>query len=309
MSRRLRIVHRTTYDYDADVTASYGRAHLRPLDGPGQRVLAHELTVEPTPDDLAESDDEHGNAQLYYEVTTPHRRLVVTAVTEVETSTPQHADDVLARPWEDARPRWSGHPDGPDPDDPDPATTARAVAAVLDLQPPEVDDDVRAFAAVSLRPGRPVGEALADLTHRIHTGFTYASGSTTNATRVAEVLAARAGVCQDFARLALACLRSHGLAARYVSGYLATAPPPGRERVVGADATHAWLEAALPGGGWLGLDPTNDCVVDDRYTVVARGRDFVDVSPLRGIIHTEAASSRMHVSVDVAPPPAADGAG
>jgi transglutaminase-like putative cysteine protease len=301
VTRRLRVVHRTTYTYDGDVTASYGRAHLRPPDEPGQRVLAHTTVVEPTPDDASESRDEHGNHQLYFEVGAAHTRLRVTATSDVEVAPAEPDPAVLAQPWELARPRWSGHPDGPDPADPDPAGTARAVAAVLDLEPPEVDEDVRAWAAASLTPGRPVGEAVVDLTSRIHADFRYETGSTTVATRVAEVLAGRRGVCQDFARLALACLRSHGLAGRYVSGYLATTPPPGRERVVGADATHAWAEVRLPDGSWLGLDPTNDCLVDDRYTVLARGRDFVDVSPLRGVIHTESAGSRIEVSVDVAP--------
>lgn len=301
MTRRLRVVHRTTYRYTGDVTASYGRAHLRPADTGAQRCLHHDVVVSPVPVDVAESRDEHGNAQLYFEVDTAHTTLEVVATSTVETGVPDPDPAVLGTPWELARPRWSGHPDGADPADPDPAGTATAVAAVLDVVPPEVDADVLAWAAVSLTPGRGVGEAVDDLTTRIHAEFRYESGSTSVSTRVAEVLAQRRGVCQDFARLALACLRGHGLPARYVSGYLATTPPPGRERVVGADATHAWAEVRLPDGSWLGFDPTNDCRVDDRYVVVARGRDFADVSPLRGVIHTEEASSRIEVSVDVAP--------
>ena len=130
-------------------------------------------------------------------------------------------------------------------------------------------------------------EVLEDLNARIHSDFTYRSGSTTVSTQVGEVLAAREGVCQDFARLAIACLRSNGLAASYVSGYLATDPPPGRERMVGIDATHAWASVWTPQNQWLGLDPTNDQMIDERYIVVGFGRDYADVPPLRGIIYTD----------------------
>lgn len=136
--------------------------------------------------------------------------------------------------------------------------------------------------------------------HRIHADFAYLPGATTITTRVLDVLERRQGVCQDFAHLMISCLRSLGLAARYVSGYLATDPPPGRDRVVGADATHAWVEVWMPGSGWLALDPTNDCAVGDRHITVAHGRDYGDVPPVKGVIFTEATGSTMSVSVDVA---------
>ena len=144
-------------------------------------------------------------------------------------------------------------------------------------------------------------EVLRDLNARIHSDFTYRSGSTTVSTKVSEVLAEGEGVCQDFARLAIACLRANGLAASYVSGYLATDPPPGRERMVGVDATHAWASVWTPQNQWLGLDPTNDQMVDERYVVVGFGRDYADVPPLRGIIYTDSESSVIDVAVDVAP--------
>ena len=136
---------------------------------------------------------------------------------------------------------------------------------------------------------------LRDLSSRIYTDFTYRSGSTTVSTQVSEVLAAREGVCQDFARLAIACLRANGLAASYVSGYLATDPPPGKERMVGIDATHAWASVWTPQNQWLGLDPTNDQMVDERYITVGFGRDYADVPPLRGIIYTDSESSVIDV--------------
>ena len=182
---------------------------------------------------------------------------------------------------------------------------ALATEFALDLNPPEITDEVREYAAPSFAPGRPLVEVLRDLTTRIHTDFAYRSGSTTVSTGVKEVLMAREGVCQDFARLAIACLRAHGLAASYVSGYLATNPPPGKERMIGIDATHAWAAVWTPQPPgqfeWLGLDPTNDQMVDERYVIVGRGRDYADVPPLRGIIYTNSKKSVIDVAVDVVP--------
>jgi transglutaminase-like putative cysteine protease len=190
-------------------------------------------------------------------------------------------------PWEIARPVG---PDG-----------ALATEFTLDLQPPEITDALRDYAAPSFEPERPLIEVLRDLTSRIYRDFTYRSGSTTVSTQVSEVLAAREGVCQDFARLAIACLRANGLAASYVSGYLATDPPPGKERMVGIDATHAWASVWTPQNQWLGFDPTNDQMVDERYITVGFGRDYADVPPLRGIIYTDSEKSVIDVAVDVAP--------
>jgi transglutaminase-like putative cysteine protease len=181
------------------------------------------------------------------------------------------------------------------------ADGALATEFTLDLQPPEITGAVREYAAPSFGAGWSLVEVLRDLTARIYADFTYRSGSTTVSTQVSEVLAAREGVCQDFARLAIACLRANGLAASYVSGYLATDPPPGKERMVGVDATHAWASVWTPQNRWLGLDPTNNQMVDERYVTVGFGRDYADVPPLRGIIFTDSESSVIDVAVDVAP--------
>ena len=182
---------------------------------------------------------------------------------------------------------------------------ALATEFALDLDPPEITDAIREYAASSFAPGRPLIDVLRDLTSRIHTDFTYRTGSTTISTGVNEVLMAREGVCQDFARLAIACLRANGLAAGYVSGYLATNPPPGKDRMIGVDATHAWAAVWTPQPPgrfeWLGIDPTNNKIVDERYVVVGRGRDYADVPPLRGIIYTNSKKSVIDVAVDVVP--------
>ena len=171
------------------------------------------------------------------------------------------------------------------------------------LRSPQVDhtESARAYAAGSLTPGRPIGEAVNDLMHRIHADFEYKVGATSITSTVEDVFAKRAGVCQDFAHLMLAGLSTHGLSVRYVSGYLATTPPPGKERLVGADASHAWSAVWLPDGSWLAVDPTNDQWVDDRYVTVAWGRDYGDVPPLKGVIHSDARRSTLSVEVEVAP--------
>ena len=195
---------------------------------------------------------------------------------------------VAARaPWEDARPAVTG--------------AVLVDEFVLDLDPPEITPAVRDYAAAVFTPGRPLVDAIIDLTSRIFSDFTYRSGSTAISTRVDTVLERRMGVCQDFARVAIACLRSVGLAARYESGYLATDPPPGTERIFGADASHAWAAVWLPGDRWLAFDPTNNKLVDERHVTVAWGRDYDDVPPLRGVIYTDASKSEIEVSVDVSP--------
>ncbi|WP_192860434.1 transglutaminase family protein [Mycobacterium sp. MS1601] len=289
-SRCYRVTHQTVYRYSDVVTSSYGRGFLTPRDSVRQRCLSYSLDIDPAPSDSSVSRDAYGNISSYFHVTARHHALTVTARSVVEVDAPPpalYSRGAAAAPWEQSRP--SG------------AEGALASEFTLDLRPPEITDAVREYAAPSFTPGRPLIDVLTDLNGRIFTDFTYRSGSTTVSTQVAEVLEAREGVCQDFARLAIACLRANGLAATYVSGYLATDPPPGKERMVGIDATHAWAGVWTPQGDWLGLDPTNDQMVDERYIIVGWGRDYADVPPLRGIIYTDSESSVIDVAVDVAP--------
>ena len=289
-TRTYRVAHRTVYRYSDVVTSSYGRGFLTPRDFARQRCVAHALTIDPTPADRSTSRDVWGNISSYFHVTAPHHTLSITSESIVEVDAPPPAwygAGSATAPWEIARPLGA---DG-----------ARAIEFALDLQPPEITDAVRDYAAPSFVPERPLIDVLGDLTHRIYRDFAYRSGSTTVSTQVSHVLTVREGVCQDFARLAIACLRANGLAASYVSGYLATDPPPGKERMIGIDATHAWAAVWTPQNVWLGLDPTNDQMIDERYITVGYGRDYADVPPLRGIIYTDADSSVIDVSVDVAP--------
>ncbi len=295
MTQHYRVSHRTTYSYDDDVSDSLGIAYLVPRDLAWQKVVSQEISIDPEPGDRSSDVDYYGNTVTYFQVTEPHRVLSIHGLSEVEVFAPVYDEAALAQPWEQARP--AERPDVPD------AWQALDLTLPSPLVP--LVPGAHEYAAASLTPGRPVGEALTDLMHRIHAEFTYDKTATTVTSTIDDVLGTRAGVCQDFAQLTLSCLRSHGLAARYVSGYLATTPPPGKERIVGADATHAWAAVWIPGestgGGWLAIDPTNDQWANDRYVTVAWGRDYGDVPPVKGVIFTEAKKSTLRVEVDVAP--------
>jgi transglutaminase-like putative cysteine protease len=287
MTSRYRIEHRTVYRYSDEVSTSFGRGYLRPRDLPGQRCLQHNLTIEPAPSDLSHGIDVYGNANTYFHVTNSHTELRVVGLSDVEVVAPLLDPATAALPWERAKPTGSG----------DPRVVEFTLASPLVRMPPQI----REYATVSFTPGRPIVDAVTDLTHRIFTEFRYESGATSVSSTVIDVLAAKAGVCQDFAHLAIGCLRSLGLACRYVSGYLATNPPPGKARMVGVDASHAWAAVRLADDSWLSFDPTNDTLADERYTTVAWGRDYDDVPPLRGVIYTDAETHEMDVAVDVAP--------
>jgi transglutaminase-like putative cysteine protease len=260
-------------------------------------VASYDLGVTPAPVDLSHDTDYYGNRATYFQVTEPHTRLEIEAVSEVDVVAPVVPSGLLEVAWERTRPVASPELPG----------AWRATDFALPSASVEQVEDAQSYAAPSFARHRPVGEAVSDLMHRIHADFDYDHTATTVTSTVGEVLSSRAGVCQDFAHLTLACLRSHGLAARYVSGYLSTLPAPGRPRVVGADASHAWVAVWLPDpsgstdGDWLAFDPTNDQLAGDRYVTVAWGRDYCDVPPVKGVIFTEAKKSTLAVSVDVAP--------
>lgn len=292
---RYRVQHVTTYDYDDDVTGSYGQFHLRPRDLDWQRCVAHEVTVDPEPSDLFRHTDLYGNTKSYFHVVEPHTSLVVTATSVVEIDPPVYAAEALALPWEECRPLVPGTIASQDED------AWRAVDYVFASTMVDIPPGIRDYAVQSFGPGRAVGEAVTELMHRVYADFTYKSGSTTVSTRVAELLEKRTGVCQDFTHFMVSGLRSLGLAGRYVSGYLATRPPPGKPRLVGADASHAWAGCWIPGNGWMYLDPTNNRLIDASHATVAWGRDYADVTPVKGVIFTEAKKSKMKVSVDMAP--------
>ncbi len=289
--RTYRIRHATEYHYEGGVSSSYGLCHLTPRDSARQRVLGHRVSVTPEPAESSVEIDVYGNTRLWFHVTAEHETLRLVGTTDIVVAE-QHLDpDLLGARWEDCRPA----------DRHDRADWWQAID--LTLPSPRVDilPEVAAYAAVSFAPGRPLGEAVAELNHRIHADFTYDPKASTVTSRVGDLLRTRAGVCQDFSQFMVSCLRSHGLAGRYVSGYLATLPAPGRPRNIGADATHAWVGVWVPGAGWYDVDPTNDRPVDESHAAVAWGRDYSDVAPVRGVIFGDVTGSSMEVSVDMAP--------
>jgi len=288
---RYRIEHRTTYSYDDDVTDSLGIAYLVPRQLPWQQVGDYRVEITPAPTDAATDSDFYGNHLSYFQVVEPHRELVIVGSGEVDVAAPVIDPARLDQPWDGVLPLQQ------------PRLPGAWLATDLALASPAVPmyAEAKEYAASSLLPGRPVGDAVSDLIHRIHVDFEYDHTATTVTSTVPEILAKRAGVCQDFAHFTLACLRSHGLAARYVSGYLATEPPEGSDRVVGADASHAWAAVWLGDDEWLAVDPTNEQWQNDRYVTLAWGRDYGDVPPVKGVIFTEARHSHLAVSVDVQP--------
>ncbi len=294
-----RVTHRTEYRYESEVSSSFGELHLLPRDFSGQTCRESRLRIEPEPHDYRERTDFYGNRTAYFAVLEEHTRLSITAESVVDVDLDgRQGGLVLAgdQPWEVAR----GRPPLRDGDLDLGGDLLEAQDFLLDSPMVAVSPALVEYATPSFPAGRPLVEALADLTSRIHGDFAFKPGATSVGTTLTELLERRQGVCQDFALLAIGCLRSLGLAARYVSGYIETRPPPGRPRVVGADVSHAWASCFVPAAGWIDFDPTNDQFINDRYVTTAWGRDYRDVSPVKGVIYTESKSDKMKVSVDVA---------
>ena len=284
---RYRVTHVTSYRYASTVTTSYNLAHLLPRSTPNQRVVSSSLVIDPEPHDRSDRVDGFGNNATYFSLQRRFDELVVTARTDIDVGLDPAISPVADEPWERTRDAQASNPD--------------VVPFRLDSTMIPRSDRLARFAEPSFAPGVSIRDAAADLTKRIFTEFTYMPGATTISTPLDEVMDSRRGVCQDFAHLQIGALRSLGLAARYVSGYLRTIAPPGKERLVGADASHAWLAVALADGSWLDLDPTNDLVGPPTHVTVALGRDYADVPPLKGVVFAGTGESKLDVSVDVAP--------
>jgi transglutaminase-like putative cysteine protease len=273
--RRYAVQHQTRYGYGAPVDLGLHVVWLTPLSSARQTLVAHRLTVQPEPAVRSAFTDHFGNIVHRLSVETTHDRFAVSLDATVEIAAPVPlADD--GPPWETIRERTDGdgfptHPSVSEFAYPSPLAPA--------------DMGATSYAARSFWSGRPVVAALRDLTGRIHRDFTYAPQQTDITTTVTQILRQRRGVCQDFSHVMIAGLRGLGLPARYVSGYILTRPPPGAAPRIGADASHAWASVWCGDEiGWIDCDPTNDLLVTDEHVVVAYGRDFSDVTPLRGVI-------------------------
>jgi transglutaminase-like putative cysteine protease len=272
--RRYRVTHTTRYEYESPVLHATHALHLEPRSISHQRVLESRLDISPEQAELQGGRDYFGNVTHLVEILAPHEILEVKSTSRVEVASPQLELTPASRlSWEKVREQLE-------------RDRSLLAARELCFDSPLVRSHhlLADYAAPTFTPGRPFVDALGELSERIFQEFKYEPLATDISTPLAQVLRERRGVCQDFAQLAVGCLRSLGLAARYVSGYLETEAPAGRPKLIGADASHAWASAFLPSLGWIDFDPTNAVFPGERHVTVAWGRDFSDVSPLRGIV-------------------------
>jgi transglutaminase-like putative cysteine protease len=297
---KLQVTHHTRYVYEPAVETAQHIACLKPATSNTQALLTHSLRIEPEPSLQLAQRDVFNNEQTFFSLQSPHGTLDVISHSIVETTAlPTYPSSI---PWETVREQFRYK-----------AGNAFDPANEFVFPSPHIKqhEDFASYARESFPAGRPLLQAAQNLMHRIHTDFTYESNSTEINTPTLDALSERRGVCQDFAHIMIACLRSMGLPARYVSGYLLTHPAPGKERLIGSDASHAWVSVYLPdlpgvsdGSGWWDLDPTNDNdgwgSPGEDYIRLAFGRDFSDVSPIRGVIYG-GAKHTLSVAVTVEP--------
>jgi transglutaminase-like putative cysteine protease len=288
---RYRLRHTTTYAYTYPVSVCHNALRLTPRECHHQRCSFHELLIYPEPMFVRQTTDYFGNMVTFFALDEPHDALTMTANSTVEVTTTDSPEPGATPPWEQVRDVLRHDPKGP---------VLKAYQYVFDSPYVSVESEMLAYAQPSFPPGRPLFDAVYDLTQRIYTEFKYDQDVTSVETPLREVLHNRHGVCQDFAHLQIACLRSLGLAARYVSGYLVTAPPPDQAPLVGALASHAWVSVYCPGPGWIDVDPTNNLLPSDGHITVAYGRDYGDVSPIKGVF-LGGGEHTLEVSVDVTP--------
>lgn len=287
---KFEVSHRTVYRYSQPVSISHHLLHLTPRPASFQRCGDFAIEISPPPSIRAADVDYFGNPTTFVTIQQTHRELVLHALSMIDV-TERPVPAAAATPaWESVRQLVR---------EDRAQETLEALELTFSSSFIPMLPQLEAYALASFTPGRPVLEAARELTHRIFKDFRYQPGATSLATSVAEVFAMRRGVCQDFAHLQIACLRLLGLPARYVSGYLLTRPASGKERLVGADASHAWLSIWVPGQGWIDLDPTNDMIPGDEHITVAWGRDYADVSPVSGVMFG-GGEHEVLVSVDVA---------
>jgi transglutaminase-like putative cysteine protease len=295
---RYRVTHETCYEYSGDVVHAHHLLHLTPRAMPHQHVSGYTLHLDPQPASSADATDAFGNPLTRLEFDRPHQKLTVTATMKVEVRARAQPSATHSEPWERVRNRlaYVARPPGDE----------KLEASRYRTESPHVriKQAFTEYGADSFTTGRPIVAAAQALMEKLHREMTYAPGATEIATPLLQVLKNRRGVCQDYAHLMIACVRARGLAARYVSGYLRTRPPEGAEALRGADASHAWVSVWCPPAGWIDFDPTNGVRGGLDHVALAWGRDFGDVSPLRGVI---LGGGRHSLSVRVNVEPEAEG--
>ncbi len=288
---KYRVTHSTRYGYDEAIPLSHNVVRMKPREHETQTCLQYQLLVLPAPTVRNDGFDYFGNHVTWFSLEEPHTVLRIAAQSEVQVLAPEPRDPASGPSWEEVLQILSLAPD---------RDVLAAREFVFESTHVPWLAEPADYARSSFAPGRPYLACVMDLTERIHRDFKFLAGSTKIETPVEEVFQSRQGVCQDFAHLQICCLRSLGFSARYVSGYVVTSPPPGRERLTGADVSHAWVSVYAPGPGWVDFDPTNGVMPTDGHITLAWGRDYDDVGPSRGIL-LGGQRHWMDVSVDVVP--------
>ncbi len=272
---RYRLQHQTIYKYTEDAALSLNELCLTPRVTAGQSIAQTGVFVRPSPDNLEARFDYFGNALTSFVVQEPHREMMIAAESIVDTFPVPAPDPEATPPWEQVRDTLRLHKD---------QEQLHACCFTFDSPMVTYSPAIQEYARKSFSPATPVLAGALDLNSRIFNDFTYEKNATNVETPMEEAFRLRKGVCQDFSHIMIGCLRSLGLAARYVSGYLETIPPPGKTKLVGADASHAWLSLFVPGTGWIDLDPTNNLIVSEKHITLAWGRDYSDVIPVKGVV-------------------------
>lgn len=287
---KFRIRHVTTYRYAQTVNLSQNHARLTPVQTATQACMRSKLEVFPTPEFQYDFVDHFDNKVTVFELFSAHKEMKVIATSDVELFPDTSATLFTAHiPWEHVREQLNKPVD---------RTTITASLFTLPTALTQFTPSMQAYALQSFSANRSIVDACQDLMERIFTEFTFDPSFSTISTPITAVFEHKRGVCQDFAHFTLACIRSLGLAAKYVSGYIETLPPPGQEKLEGADATHAWISVFVPGTGWIDYDPTNNLRPHDQHVTVATGRDFADITPIKGVVYG-GGSQTLEVAVDM----------
>lgn len=288
--------HKTKYLYENGAAFCHNITTIKPKSFPGQELLEYRLEITPTPTDISERLDFFGNSVTRFSIQQHHEELVVTAFSKVRRNYDEQHNTIS---FENAKK----------------ITVAETLFALKGIDTATIDarqfvmpsplirdnsEEIKKYAAISFDAKRSLFDASYELMQRIFTDFDFVPGFTNIATPLKDVMKEKKGVCQDFAQIAIACIRSMGLAARYVSGYIETIPPKGKEKLIGTDASHAWFSVYFPTFGWIDFDPTNNQIPKNQHIVVAHGRDYYDVPPLKGVIFSMG-KNEMEVSVDLRP--------
>ena len=289
------VTHITKYEYNAPVSYCHNIATLRPRESKGQELLSYKIKIVPEPSEITERIDFFGNYITRFSIQTPHKILKVVTKSKVLRDYSKYYESFFSDACK--------------------SITLQEALVALNSNDPEIleakqyvlesifirrtDKSIKDYAELSFKGNRSVFDAAYELMQRIYTDFQFDSDFTTISTPIQEVMKEKKGVCQDFAQIAIACIRSIGLPARYVSGYIETVPPEGKVKLVGADASHAWFAIFIPGFGWVDFDPTNNQIPLDQHIVVGWGRDYYDVPPLKGVVFGSG-KSKLKVSVDIA---------